>query len=576
MTSPLEFPSADGPGRNAAASTDSEAPRNESSQRPWALAPTLGMAFCALALLSIALHDGLGLRAADRAVADTGRERAERALQALEARLKEDAEAARQEAFLLARTAAASESARDEGERASIVEQIRRRSGADRVEFLAGAAPGAALSDGAQTRAGAALVRDADGEAAIRFAEPVGPARQRLGWLSVERRLPLAMARDLATVLGAPIQIYDAHGPWMATAPGLESCVTGDQLAGLLAQRATPATAAPQRPDCVVRAASVAGLRVVLTAWLVPDDAASGMGDVHRQFAWIAALTLAVAGLAGLLLARRLAAPLRVLAARAEDIAVRYTGHALERSPNETLQLRAAVEAMTAALMAQFERLRGMHLDEMQNSLELQRRYALMRLLRELSTAVHGSQTLGQALQQALEELGAYLDWPIGRVLVLDGRREGAPALRRSIWFVGDRKRFARFIEESEALSPDSAAQGLIGRARATGMPHWITDLARLESWDRRAAAVQCGLRSGFVIPVPAGEQVSAYVEFFADHRVEASAEMLELIEAIHTELWQAGERHRDEGMALDVDLEPDSNPREPDTPRAAAWQAAR
>ena len=37
-----------------------------------------------------------------------------------------------------------------------------------------------------------------------------------------------------------------------------------------------------------------------------------------------------------------------------------------------------------------------------------------------------------------------------------------------------------------------------------------------------------------------------AFIEFFSDHRVEASAEMIELIEAIQTELWRAGERNKE------------------------------
>jgi len=55
---------------------------------------------------------------------------------------------------------------------------------------------------------------------------------------------------------------------------------------------------------------------------------------------------------------------------------------------------------------------------------------------------------------------------------------------------------------------------------------------------------MRCGLKSGFVIPVAADGTVRAVIEFFSDHRVEASAEMIELIEAIQTELWRAGERN--------------------------------
>ncbi|HUD24506.1 MAG TPA: GAF domain-containing protein [Burkholderiaceae bacterium] len=258
---------------------------------------------------------------------------------------------------------------------------------------------------------------------------------------------------------------------------------------------------------------------------------------------WAAALTLAVAALAGLLLARNFNRPLQTLSARAEQLAVRYTGRAVARGRNESENLVASFEAMTDALLAQLERLKGLHLDELQNSLELQRRYALMRLLRDLSTAALECERLDQVLERALEELGGYLDWPIGRVL-FTGEAAGE-RVRRSVWFVTERERFARFITASEDAAADRSAHGLIGRADATGMPHWVTDLARLDGWARRDLAVQSGLKSGFVIPIAADAATPAFIEFFSDHRIEASVEMVELIEAIHTDLWQAGERRR-------------------------------
>ncbi len=260
---------------------------------------------------------------------------------------------------------------------------------------------------------------------------------------------------------------------------------------------------------------------------------------------WAAVLTLAVAVVTGLLLARHLNRPLQNLSRRAEQLAVRYTGRAVMRGRNESKNLVASFEAMTGALLAQLERLQALHLDEMQNSMELQRRYALMRLLRELSTAALECERLEQVLERAVEELGAYLDWPIGRVLFATETGPAAERARRSVWFVTERERFARFITASEDAAADRSALGLIGRADATGMPHWVTDLARLDGWPRRDLALQSGLKSGFVIPIAPDGTAPAFIEFFADHRVEASVEMVELIEAIQTELWQAGERRR-------------------------------
>jgi hypothetical protein len=251
---------------------------------------------------------------------------------------------------------------------------------------------------------------------------------------------------------------------------------------------------------------------------------------------WAAALSLAIAVPAGLLLARRLNRPVRTLSSRAEQLAVRFTGRAVERSRNEMQTLLDSFEAMTDALLAQLERLKGLHLEELQNSLELQRRYALMRVLRNLSTAALECEHVEQVLERAVDELGGYLDWPLGRVLIV------ADGSERSVWFVPQPERFADFIAASESLGAEHGAHGLIGLAGSTGMPHWVTDLSRLQDWQRLDVALRSGLKSGFVIPIPGDGSTHAFLEFFSDHRVEASAEMVELIDAIHTELWQAGQ----------------------------------
>jgi len=259
---------------------------------------------------------------------------------------------------------------------------------------------------------------------------------------------------------------------------------------------------------------------------------------------WTAAVTLVAGALIGLLLARRLTRPIQALSVQAERLTVRYTGRSASRGRNEMQNLVASFESMYAAFLAQFERLKSLQLDELQNSLELQRRYALMRLLRELSTAAYECESLEQVLERALDELGGYLDWPIGRVLLVDAAAQRGVAARRSIWFAGEQTRFASFVAAIEAAQADPSEHDLIGRASATGMPHWVTDLGRLAGWPQQDVAMRSGLKSGFVIPIAADGTVRAFIEFFSDHRVEASAEMIELIEAIQTELWRAGERN--------------------------------
>src|SRR5205085_739571 len=103
----------------------------------------------------------------------------------------------------------------------------------------------------------------------------------------------------------------------------------------------------------------------------------------------------------GLVVTRFLIRPIRLLTERAEGLSLRFAGRAVPRTGGELQSLVGAFEAMTAALLAHSERPKQAHLNELQNSLELQRQYALTRLLRGLAAAANESDTVEQPLARA-------------------------------------------------------------------------------------------------------------------------------------------------------------------------------
>ncbi|GMV60005.1 MAG: hypothetical protein AMXMBFR72_30980 [Betaproteobacteria bacterium] len=324
---------------------------------------------------------------------------------------------------------------------------------------------------------------------------------------------------------------------------------------------AAPAAAPPAaRPFDAFRtrpsvAAVLVAVLAVATAWtlavgyyFVFEGLDDGLrAEARARFAVVAAITLAGAVLIGAFLTHYVIRPIRRLTERAEELSLRYAGRAPARSGAEFDRLVAAFEAMTDALLGHSERLKRAHMNELQNGLELQRQYALMRLLRGLAAAANECETVEQTLERALHEIGEYLDWPVGRVALLpeDNNVEDQPP--RSLWFVRDAGRYEAFVAATESATIRRSVNGLIGRAYISGMPHWVSDLARLAEWDRRDIALAAGLQTGVVIPVTAHGHVSAFIEFYTDHRVEATAEMLELVEAIGAELSRVAERHRAE-----------------------------
>ncbi len=361
-------------------------------------------------------------------------------------------------------------------------------------------------------------------------------------------------AGDPAAAPG-PLVFPRADGPALADEPDVVPAPAAPRPA------AQPLGAFAKGPSVAV--VLVAALAVA-TAWTLGvgyyfavDGGDGGLrAGAGTRFAAVAVVTLAGAALLGAVLTRYVIRPIRNLTARAEELSLRYAGRAPARRGAELGRLVAAFEAMTDALLGHSERLRRAHMNELQNGLELQRQYALMRLLRGLAAAANESATVEQTLERALHEIGEYLDWPVGRAALLPGDDKLEERPLRSLWFVRDAGRFEDFVAATESATIRRSVNGLIGRAYISGIPHWVSDLSRLADWDRRDIALAAGLKSGVVIPVTAHGHVSAFIEFYTDHRVEATAEMLELVEAIGAELSRVAERHRAERGLIERERE--------------------
>jgi PAS domain S-box-containing protein len=300
-------------------------------------------------------------------------------------------------------------------------------------------------------------------------------------------------------------------------------------------------------------------MRLALLATVPALFSAGLFATLARRGALSAADLLAALALFGatvalaLWQARAILAPLRSITARCEELGLRYSAEPPARARTELGGLAAAFDAMSTATQRTLEEARRAAQEEAQTSVHLQRQYALMQMLRNLASLANNGESLERALHNALREVGAYLDWPLGRLLLVsrDPGQAGATADAfdqvRSHWYAPDAARFAGFIDATDDGPLEPGATGLIGRARQSNLSHWVSDFSRLEDWHRRDAAAACGLRTGFVIPVAAGADLLAFIEFFSDHRIEASDELLELVEAISVELWRTANRFQAE-----------------------------
>jgi len=558
--SALDYPRADGPTRKDAAEPASLLP--ETIGRP--LRSVAGIVFGALFFVTAwaigvsYYFNSVGLA---RLLANDEREIAARTARAIEDSLQLDAS----NLTAVARAAGAdAEFARlfASGPSAALaarVSNLRELAGADRVEIhvrdgqvlltegVAGA--GVSATAGSASDARNALTIAVRGDALwLRATGDIRRGGDVVGAIVVERAVRRSYLRDAMGGAGMEVQLIGAQG-LLAGTVSTPPTVSLAELKGILrAGVPTPVERGDAGRRTHVRPATIAGVPLAIMAF-VSEGADHSALSVRNEMASVVALTLLAALAAGLLLVRFLIRPIAAATRQAEELSMRFAGRAVPRTGNEFDSLMAAFGAMTDALVAHSERLKRAHLNELQNSLELQRQYALMRLLRGLAAAANESENVEHTLQRALHEIGDYLDWPLGRIAILPGPEASdaqAPA-SPSLWFVRDSDRYADFMRKSEESAIVKSVHGLIGRAFMSGLPHWVSDLSRLTEWERLDAARAAGLHSGVVIPVTAHGHVTAFIEFFADHRVEATVEMLELVEAIGAELSRVAERHRAE-----------------------------
>ncbi len=372
---------------------------------------------------------------------------------------------------------------------------------------------------------------------------PVESFGESVGKSTAERRLSPGLLRNLAGASDFHVSLLLDDRLLVSTLPEL---AVADQLRTITLPRAATE---PHQFDggsgigLFVRSirAGDQPIRVLVHASEAPQ---AQVLDRLRGLALASAiLILALSMAAAAYLSRRLGQPLRDLTERARELSQRFSGGQIPPRQGEIETLRASFDAMTSALLIHSERLKQAHASELQHGFELQRQYAMMRLLRGVAAAGAESTDIETTLRAVLQEIGAFFGWPIGRFVLLEADRSPPRTLRSAQWTVRDEARFAAFIEASASRQVTPTVRNLIGRTFLTGAPYWISDIDRLQGWNRLPAARACGLRSAFAIPVMASGQAVAFIEFFCDDPVESSQEIDELLETIADELSRLAER---------------------------------
>ncbi|MGE5712918.1 MAG: HAMP domain-containing protein, partial [Betaproteobacteria bacterium] len=249
----------------------------------------------------------------------------------------------------------------------------------------------------------------------LRAVVPVHAGARVVGVVAAEQRIGAEYITRLASRIGLDIGLV-ARGRALAGSASADDPRWLDKIADRVAQGDGGAIALDGARDVALKPLALLP-EPLAVAVLMPNDHAYGeLSDSTNAFATVVLFTILATIAAGLYLTRYLIAPVKELTERAEELSRRFAGRPAVRRGDELDSLVGSFEAMTTALLSHSDRLARAHKSELQNSLELQHQYAQMRLLRGLAAAANEGDSVEETLERALREIGAYLDWPLGRV----------------------------------------------------------------------------------------------------------------------------------------------------------------
>lgn len=165
-----------------------------------------------------------------------------------------------------------------------------------------------------------------------------------------------------------------------------------------------------------------------------------------------------------------------------------------------------------------------------------QLQYKITRVLAEATSFVAAVPALLQSLCESLE-------WQLGIIWSVDDRHN---VLRYVNSWQVPTVNLQEFIEVNQRTT-FTPSVGFPGRIWQSGQPLWISELSEDKNFLRAASAVKEKLHTVFGFPILLGNKVLGVIECFSIHFQEPDRDLLEMMEAIGSQIGQFMDRKRTE-----------------------------
>ncbi|HEX5360421.1 MAG TPA: diguanylate cyclase, partial [Fluviicoccus sp.] len=180
---------------------------------------------------------------------------------------------------------------------------------------------------------------------------------------------------------------------------------------------------------------------------------------------------------------------------------------------------------------------------------ELNRRKQELLFMESVAAAANKALTLREAVQFALEQVCTFIDWPLGHAF-FTRRTPSLHLSSSSLWHTAGFTAPEDFCRTTEQCRY-APGEGLPGKAMADRQTVWVADTDQPDSLLAQRGAAEAGLRAAFALPVMAGNEVEAVLEFFTPKTTPPENGLLGLMAFVGIQLGRVAERQRAEEQAI-------------------------